>query len=168
MTLWTSFLPSFLPGAHFSKNWIHVSCLFHKSHLASGNCVLEFSFHISHFTDHSSHIRVKCKICICKWGIWNVKREMWYEKCEVRLYIFRWSICEVRSVKFCVKHELNFWKNALQPKLFLPSLPFQSSMTTTGVLKLRCTEELKHHTFSLAYHFEKESKPVRMSLVRGK
>ena len=39
---------------------------------------------------------------------------MFYEKYEVRLYIFRWSICEMRSVKFCVKCELKFWKNSLQ------------------------------------------------------
>ena len=40
---------------------------------------------------------------------WNVIWEMWSE-----IYIFRWLICEVRNVKFCVKREFNFWKNALQ------------------------------------------------------
>ena len=51
-------LPLYIPGARFSKNWIHVSCLFHKSHLESGNCDLWFSFHISHFTDHTSHNKI--------------------------------------------------------------------------------------------------------------
>ena len=32
----------------------------------------------------------------------------------MRVHIFQWSIWEVRNVKFCVKRELNFWKNGLQ------------------------------------------------------
>ena len=39
-------------GAHFSKNLFHVSCLFHKSHLASEKCEMWVSFPISHFTNH--------------------------------------------------------------------------------------------------------------------
>ena len=45
--------------------------------------------------------------------VWNVKLKMWYENCEVRVYIFGLLICEVRNVKFCVKHEFNFSKNVL-------------------------------------------------------
>ena len=35
---------------------------------------------------------------------------MWYEKCEVKVYIFGWVICEMRNVTFCVKRELNFFE----------------------------------------------------------
>jgi len=57
------------------------------------------------------------------WKKWSVKREShftdFYLSNFVRnvkweyVYIFQWSIWEVRNVKFCVKRELNFWKNGL-------------------------------------------------------
>ena len=65
---------------------------------------------------------------------------MWYEKCEVRLYIFWWSICEVRSVKFCVKRELNFWKNALLGLIFR---------------KIEFTFHAKCHISHFTYHSSK-------------
>ena len=61
---------------------------------------------------HGSHLeKVKCETRISLHGFLLIK---FHEKCEMRVYIFRWSIWEVRNVKFCVKRELNFWKNGLQ------------------------------------------------------
>ena len=76
-------------GAHFSKKNIHGSCSIHGSHLE----------------------KVKCETRISLHGFLLIK---FREKCEMRVYIFRWSIWEVRNVKFCVRRELNFWKNGLQ------------------------------------------------------
>ena len=50
-------------GGNFSKNWIHVSCLFHKSHLPSEKREMWFSFHISHFTNHTSQCKISRVEC---------------------------------------------------------------------------------------------------------
>ena len=89
---------------------------------------------ISHFTNHTSHFtlqNVSCKMEDMKLKMWfmcegNVKWEMWFEKCEARLYNFGKVICEMWNVKICVKREFNFSKNVpLQPPLsfFLADLP---------------------------------------------
>ena len=75
-------------GVHFSKKNIHGSRSIHSSHLE----------------------KVKCETRISLHGFLLIK---FREKCEMRVYIFRWSIWEVRNVKFCVKRELIFWKNGL-------------------------------------------------------
>ena len=111
---WCSCPDKMWSGAHFSKIGIHISYSFQWSHLASGNCEMWFSFHISQITFYTKRYEDKNVRYAWKWEIWNVKLQIRYEKCEVRVYIFGWVICEVWNVKFCVQRELNFSKNGLQ------------------------------------------------------
>ena len=49
---------------------------------------------------------------------------MWFEKCEMRVYIFGRVIWEMWNVKFCVKRESQFSKHLPQAKdIFLHNLP---------------------------------------------
>ena len=84
---WTQFFEKLAPGAHFSKNLIHVPRKI--SHFSLHISIIKkciISLHISHITFHVSHFKsliyihilhFTLYILLCE--VWSVKWEMWNE-----------------------------------------------------------------------------------------
>ena len=104
-------------GTKRKSSAVCLPCLLDGPLFSQPPIVLAPGVHFSKKNIHGSHLeKVKCETRISLHGFLLIK---FRKKCEMRVYIFRWSIWEVRNVKFCVKCELNFWKNGLQIPLLI-------------------------------------------------